>query len=288
MRISNYATRDVVKVEPVNSIDTAISLMEERNIHHLVVVSNNAVIGMLSDRDILIATGWMLSVERHVPRAGGPQTAVVGPTSVGQIMSQPALTLTTAHTTRDAAALMLDRHIGAVPILDDQGQLAGLITETDLVKWPPLTEFEVDRLLDRDVGDLMRVHVSTVAPDAPLGEVVHLFRDRRIRHAPVLLDGKLVGIISDRDVRRALGWGSVRDMQAEREGRWEPTNAPATAADVMQESVHTTSPSSTLRSALRLMLDRRVHSVPVVDADRVIGIITQTDYIRAFMRQEAH
>jgi CBS domain-containing protein len=99
---------------------------------------------------------------------------------------------------------MLERHI-AVPILED-GRLVGLITETDLVKWPPLTELEVDRLLDRDVRDLMRAQVWSVSPHASLGELIHLFRERRIRHAPVVHNGKLVGIISDRDVRRALGW----------------------------------------------------------------------------------
>jgi CBS domain-containing protein len=285
MKIANYATRDVVKVSPTNSIDTAISLMEERNIHHLVVASDDSVVGMLSDRDILISTGWMLSVERQVARPGSYGKSVAGPTQVGQIMSQPAVTLTTAHSTHDAAALMLEQHIGAVPILDG-GHLVGLITETDLVKWPPLTEIEVDQLLDRDVRELMRAQVASVTPDAPLSALVRLFRERRIRHAPVVLNGILVGIISDRDVRRALGWGSVRDMQSAREGRWHEAEAPATAADIMKESVLTTGPFASLRNALRLMLDRRIHSLPVVEAESLVGIITQTDFIRAFMRQE--
>lgn len=284
MNIMKHATTDVAKVAPGSSIDMAISLMEERRIHHLVVSNEHHVVGMLSDRDVLISTGWMMSVERESDRQDGPGKDVIGPTLVKQIMSQPAMCLTTADTARDVASLMLEWKIGAVPILN-QNRLAGLITETDLVKWPPLCEIGADRVLNDEVCNLMRAHVLSVTPDAPLGEVIHLFRDRRIRHAPVAVHGRLVGIISDRDVRRALGWESIRDMQAECEGRLIATKSPRTAEDIMHEAVWTVGPHTPLRDALRLMLDERIHSLPVIEAQILKGIITQTDFIRAFKRE---
>ena len=284
MNVMNYATRDVVTLPPSASIDTAISLMEERNIHHVVVTTGNRVVGMVSDRDILISTGWMLSIERKTRNRGEGKAKVVGPTQVHEIMSRSVVCLTIAHTARDAALLMLDRKISAVPVLN-QDRLDGLITETDLLKWPPLSEVEADRLLAQKVGDLMRVNVLSVTPDAPLADVIHLFRTRRIRHAPVVQQGKLVGIVSDRDVRRALGWAGVREMQAECEGRIFEAESPQTAGEVMHVDVRTVGMSIVLRDALRLMLDERIHSLPVVETQCLKGIVTETDFLRAFARK---
>ena len=284
MNVMNYATRDVVTLPPSASIDTAISLMEERSIHHVVVTTGNRVVGMVSDRDILISTGWMLSIERKARKGGEGKAKVVGPTQIHEIMSRPVVCLTIAHTARDAALLMLDRKISAVPVLN-QDRLDGLITETDLLKWPPLSEVEADHMLTHKVGDLMRVNVLSVAPDAPLTDLIHLFRTRRIRHAPVVLQGKLVGIVSDRDVRRALGWAGVQEIQAECEGRIVEAESPQTAGDVMHVDVRTVGISTVLRDALRLMLDERIHSLPVVEAQCLKGIVTETDFLRAFARK---
>ena len=79
MNVMNYATLDVVTIAPSASIDRGISLMEEHGIHHLVVVQDGRVIGMVSDRDILISTGWMLSVERRTVAVGTEKGHVIGP-----------------------------------------------------------------------------------------------------------------------------------------------------------------------------------------------------------------
>src|ERR1041384_4487516 len=95
MRITNYATEPVVTVAPTDSIDRAIELMEDHGFHHLVVTDANQVCGILSDRDILISTGWMLRVDGPVPAGGrdddGP--AIVGPTRVDQIMTRSVATI---------------------------------------------------------------------------------------------------------------------------------------------------------------------------------------------------
>jgi acetoin utilization protein AcuB len=199
-------------------------------------------------------------------------------------MSQPVEYVTDRHTVRDAAILMLQRKISALPILN-QGRLAGIITETDLVKWPPLCEPPVDQFLNGEVAGLMRANVLSVLPDAPLAEVIHLLRSRRIRHVPVAEQGRLVGIISDRDVRRALGWGNVRDLMAETEGRPLEMNTPQTAGDIMHTRVRSVELATPLREALRIMLDERIHSLPVVEGGDLKGIVTQTDFLRAFARE---
>lgn len=287
MRIVNYATPEVVTVRPHDSIDRAIALMEEHDIQHLVVVREKQVVGMLSDRDILISTGWMLGCERQAMDPASGAQFRVGPTHVSQIMSRPAVTIAAGEDVAVGARIMLERRIGALPVLEEE-RLVGLATETDLLNW--LDQLAVrdtlaDVILHREVRDLMRLSVSTVTPTSPLEDVIDLFRRRRIRHVPVVIDTELVGIISDRDVRRALGWSSVQDQKAEIAGRGESPIAAGFAADIMRTNLATLRPSTSLRIALRKMVEGRIHALPVTEADRLTGILTQTDYLRMIARE---
>jgi CBS domain-containing protein len=285
VNIMNYATRRVHTVEPGDSIDKAISMMEEHGIHHLVVAKDLWPLGMLSDRDVLTSTGWMLAVERSVE---GESPHVVGPQRVEQIMSRPVISLTPASDAHDAACVILDRKISAIPIVNG-GLLVGLLTETDLLRWLGELAFDhnaADRLLRGPVRELMRARVMRVAPEAPLGEVIDVFRRYRVRHVPVTVNSSLLGVISDRDVRRCLGWSSMMDMQAEARGRMSEITSLSTAVEVMQLDVQTISSAAPLREALQRMLEARIHSLPVVDERRLVGIITQTDFVKAIARDE--
>ncbi len=284
MNVMNFAVRDVVTVCPGDSIDKAISLMEERAIHHLVVQNGDGrVAGILSDRDVLISTGWMLTVERTSPsRDGG---AVIGPTRIGEVMSRASVTLSSAETAVSAARIFLHHRVSAAPIIH-HGKLVGILTERDLVSWldalaGPGTV--ADQILSAPVHTLMRSHVVRVQPETPIIEIVDLFRRWRIRHVPVCSEGRLVGIISDRDIRRCLGWGSIHDQ--ENENRADIVG-PQAAHEIMRHPVLTVGIEATLRASLRKMLEFSVHSLVVAQDDELLGIITQTDFIKLIVREK--
>lgn len=284
MNIMNYATREVVTVPPDATIDKAISLMEEFDIHHLVVAAGAHVVGMVSDRDILLSTGWMLAAERKAPAAGDHR--VIGPTRVDQIMSRTTTTLSNSDEARDAARIFVNAKIGALPVLFET-RLIGLVTEKDLLRWLADLAYGgnvADLLLQKPVRELMRSHVISVPPRATLGDIVDTFRRYRIRHVPVAIGGELLGIVSDRDVRRALGWSSIREAQADEEG--ELFDGPQTASDVMQSAVRATGVDTALRTALGVMLEARIHSLPVVEAGTLLGMLTQTDFVKALARED--
>jgi acetoin utilization protein AcuB len=128
------------------------------------------------------------------------------------------------------------------------------------------------------VRDWMTAVPVTIRPDAPVAEAQHLMRHRRIRHLPVVEEGRLTGIITDRDVRTALP--SPATSLAVGEIRYLLDRL--LVERVMTRPVVTIRPDAPIASAVELLLAHRIGALPVVQDTRLVGIITETDLLRAF------
>ncbi|MCB9853567.1 MAG: CBS domain-containing protein [Phycisphaerales bacterium] len=270
MQVANIARWDVHHVSPDDSLDKAISLMEEHRIRHLPVLEQGRPLGMISDRDILLAVGWRLEVDR----AAHPGAASVGPTRVHEIMSIPAIRIAPDSSPDEAARTMIDGRIHAL-LLVQESALKGLVTSTDLLKH--LADLP-DQDLDRPISERMHVNLRAIARTAPLYQASRIIRDARIRHLPVLDSGELVGILTDRDLRRACGVDAIADEIAQETGDLYVTASKV--EDIMSGPVETLSDSAKVRDAARLMATRRIGCVPVVRGGNLVGIITETDCLR--------
>ncbi|WP_419758093.1 CBS domain-containing protein [Acidisoma sp.] len=121
-------------------------------------------------------------------------------------------------------AIMTERRVSGVPVVDEAGQLVGILTEGDLLRraetgtGTPTRPFLLDLLAgpgreavdyvrthSRRVSDLMTAQVLTVTENDPLTDLVRLMERRRIRRVPVVREGRLVGIVSRFDLIAALG-----------------------------------------------------------------------------------
>jgi len=121
----------------------------------------------------------------------------------------------------------------------------------------------------------MKQKVLTLGPEASAFEALRLCRERRIRHIPVVKDERLVGIISDRDLRDASPpLGDPERVSTMKEIRLE---------DVMTRKVITTHPEDTIVHAAREMYERQIESLPVVDEEKLLGIVTSSDVMRALI-----
>jgi acetoin utilization protein AcuB len=118
-----------------------------------------------------------------------------------------------------------------------------------------------------------------VSPRHSLADALRLTRERRIRHLPVVDEGVLVGIVSDRDVRTALP-SPITEPDAERVAFLDRTPVSA----VMRTSVDSIGPLDTVEDAAKLMRRRRIGALPVVDAHgAVLGILSESDVLDAFV-----
>jgi acetoin utilization protein AcuB len=126
------------------------------------------------------------------------------------------------------------------------------------------------------VEDSMTRGLVTVEPRTTAAEALALCRDRRIRHLPVVEGGRLVGLISDRDLRSAApDLGDPNRTEAL--GRIR-------AGEVMSRGVVTAHPKDPIESAAREMYERRIGCLPVVDGEELVGIVTSSDVMRALVR----
>ena len=133
------------------------------------------------------------------------------------------------------------------------------------------------------VRDWMTTVLVTVRPDAPVAEAQHLMRHRRIRHLPVVDGERLAGIITDRDLRTTLP--SPATSLAVGEIRYLLDRL--LVERVMTRSVITIGPDAPIADAVGLVLTHRIGALPVVEGNRLVGIITETDLLRAFAASSA-
>jgi len=131
------------------------------------------------------------------------------------------------------------------------------------------------------VGGFMSVDPVTVAPKDFLQRVIEFLRRRDIRAVPVVEDCRLVGIVTDRDVRQvAPAYPLFRDEDEIRRYTENLTVTAAMTADPM-----TVTPATLLVEAAKILETYRISSLPVVEDLRVVGMLSVTDLLRVFVAQ---
>jgi CBS domain-containing protein len=118
MKVSQYMSRSVITVTPQTEFHRAFDLMRSRRIHHLPVVEGERVVGIVAERDLLLAAANFGSAE--VP--------------VAEIMKGSPVCVAEDAELKQAARLLVVKHIGSLPVLDARKALVGIITETDIFK----------------------------------------------------------------------------------------------------------------------------------------------------------
>ncbi len=130
------------------------------------------------------------------------------------------------------------------------------------------------------VKELMVKEVATLDVNDELNLANDIMRLGRIRHLPVVDGTRLAGIISERDLFRsslaqALGYGgqATRDLMKTMRIK-----------DIMVKEVTTISPDAKLCEAVRLMMDKKIGCLPVVEGDHLVGLITETDIMLQYLK----
>jgi acetoin utilization protein AcuB len=115
------------------------------------------------------------------------------------------------------------------------------------------------------VRDCMTTLVQTSHPEDSVAAVRETFRRRRIRHLPVVAAGRVIGIVTDRDVRGAASDGTTVDA-------------------LMTANPATTTPATPVEQAAAIMRERKIGALPVMEGDTLVGIVSESDLLDALTK----
>jgi len=199
---------DFSTVTPDSTVRDAAKLMNQHGLSHLVVVraGSDRPLGVISTLDIAGAVGG-------VPSAAAPRRA----TRVDQLMTTPVVTVAPETPLKDAAALLVERGISGMPVVRD-GEVVGILSEADIVavERGPVEPsraralaamfggVELPDVIGRTVADVMSEPAITVATWQSAASAAALMTKHGVKRLPVVDNGRLVGIVSRRDLVRAF------------------------------------------------------------------------------------
>lgn len=278
----NGTIRQLLRRAPVTAredddLSLVVQIMRWAEIRHLPVVRGDELLGVVSERDVL----------RRLADVGSD---VGSREKAGAVMTSPAITIGPDDGVGDAIELVVSRRIGCLPVVE-RNTLVGIVTRSDLLDReasaqaaePPsepdgVTPSPWSRLT---VDVVMSVDPVTASADDMLSMIVDRMARVGIRHVPVI-DGerRVIGILSDRDVRTAIG-NPMRALRT-RDAivRIESTRV----SHAMSRSPVTIAAGTRLSRAAALFVDRKVGVLPVVNEnERLVGVLSYADVLRAVL-----
>jgi acetoin utilization protein AcuB len=117
------------------------------------------------------------------------------------------------------------------------------------------------------VGQIMTRDVAAITPDKQVGQALKQMQKLNIRHLPVVKNDRMVGWITSRDLREVLLASMLEKI---------------TVGDVMVQAPITVTPDTSVEEAARLVVEHKIGGMPVVEGDRLVGVLTMLDLISAF------
>jgi CBS domain-containing protein len=127
-----------------------------------------------------------------------------------------------------------------------------------------------------NVRDLMERDVATLDAEDTLDLADDVMRLGRVRHFPIMSGGRLVGMLSQRDLYRAAA-SSLLQLRYDTSREWL---ARVSVKSVMSTTLHTIGPNRPLRDAVGIMLRERIGCLPVVEDGELVGLLSETDCLR--------
>lgn len=129
------------------------------------------------------------------------------------------------------------------------------------------------------VSDWMSAPVFSVGLEASVSEVVNLMREKKVKHIPVVADGVLKGVISDRDIKQYMpSKGTSLDIF-----EINYLLAKTKASEIMNAKTLTTTPETPVEEAAMMLYDHNIGCLPVVDGGKLVGIISDRDMYRVLV-----
>jgi len=270
--IMSIAKSPVVTMAPTTPIYDALRMMSKEGFRRIPVVDpgTKRLLGIITATDIVNFFGGGEKHQLIQRKYGGSFYKAINE-PIRSIMTQDVVSIYMSGKMSEALDLMKRHKIGGLPVVDDDKRVWAILTEKDLLS------LYRGRLSGVKVSELMTRRVVTATPGMSIFEAERTMIERGFRRLPIISDKIVLGMITARSILRFFGSGQVfKHLQS------------GTMAQVLQTSVleasikevETVSPDVDVGEAARLMSEKDVGSLLVVENERLVGIITERDFFK--------
>ncbi len=313
LAVRDVMTEKVETVTPDTLVSRVIEILIDKDYTALPVIdADRRVLGTVGDTDLLDAGDVSLTLS--IPRAVGG--AVVeqmlarlrsSQRKVGEVMKVPAVTIVASAPLAEAAHRMVERGLKRLPVVGEDGRLAGVLGRIDVLKTMASVHLPEHRLephglppgaTPHTIGDVMARNVPTTAADTALDEVIDLVVGSEAKRVVVVdADRRPLGVITDSDLVQRLdpeARSSVVEVFRSKipiesiggEARRHLARIRGSrAADIMTSPAVTVQENTPFADALAVSAERHVKRFPVVDRDgRLVGIVGRMELLGGFLR----
>lgn len=305
-RVHEIMTRDPTKVSVTTPVDEVARLLLSLPFTGLPVVdAENRPVGVIAQGDLIYKAGLpmrlgLLAESHQETLAAVLQGLAQRPAR--DIMTHPAVTVAEDRLVSEAVSLMLRKRVKRLPVVDATGRLVGMLSRVDVFRTvmkecPDWKAFQERNILVggvRLVSDIMRRDAHTVLADTPVEEVMRVISCNDIQRVCVVdREGTFLGLISDLDLLIAFSdrhpgiWdyflSKIPFTERGRQHKELREHLRAkTAEEVMNRKIVTVREDAPIEEAIRLMLERAIKRLPVLDGDgKFKGMISRDSLLRA-------
>ena len=282
--IMAIASRDVISIPPTKPIKDTAKVMMEHEFRRLPITDpgSGKLLGIVTVMDILDFFGGGKKFNIIEKKYEDNFLAAINE-PIKEIMTRDLITLSNKASIGETIKTMLDNQLGAIPLVDADGKLAGIVTERDIA-------LSLAGMAGKDiVQDYMSPKVFTTTPGTPVGDACKIMVRNGLRRIPVVggeadiskAAKKLLGIITSTDVIRFL---NAKELFDNLNSNLATDVLKTTITDIMVKDPVTVEPNMTIGELCELFSEKNIGGVPVVKDDKVMGIITERDILNAVKR----
>jgi len=268
----SIAKSPVITMALTTPIYDAIKIMVKEGFRRIPVVDpgTRRLRGIITATDLIDYLGGGEKFQIIQQKYGGNFFKAINE-PVRSVMTQKAISVLTSAKISDAMELMKKHQIGGLPVVDEENRVWAIITERDIIG------IFTGKIGGAKVADVMSRKVVTVKSSTPILEAEKIMTEYGFRRLPIVSNGKLVGIVTVMDMLRYFGSGQVfKHLQS-------GTIAQVLRTPIIEiavKDVITVEPSVDVGQVAELMRLRDVGALPVVQNEKLVGIITERDFFK--------
>jgi CBS domain-containing protein len=248
MKAKDIMSTEIVTVKSEETVQKALHIMKENNLHTLLVEENGEIKKMITKHDLIYA----YSANEKVENLAYSFHPVSPDTELDELVE-----------------LIFKTGQRAFPVKEGE-KIVGIVTDMDIMK-----NLEINAL----VQDVMTYPAIVIEENESIGKARSLLRKHNIGRLPVVKDGKLVGIVTEEDIIEVLTRNFERKMIPERTSILE-----LPVKDVMKSPVIYVKPTDEVKKAIELMVNNKIKGLPVCFEEIVVGMITRYDILKYYLK----